>query len=327
MSKSEKTKEFIAKAVKIHGDRYDYSRVVYENNKTKVVITCRTHGDFKQRPDAHLYQTQGCPICGGSCSYTTEEFVAKAAKIHSNQYDYPKMEYRNNKTKIIITCRIHGDFKQKPDNHLSGNGCPRCGSNYNPTTQEWKRKAVKIHGNRYDYSKVVYENNKTKVVITCRTHGDFKQKPDNHLARHGCSRCQESKGEKKIHDYLISRNIKFISQFRVGNCRYFFDFLIPGTNTLVEYDGEQHFDPDNYYNRKKDGSFERRKIMDLDKTEIAITNGYKLVRIPYTSYNEIETILDTILDEPRNLIVESTNDQVNEIYWEHNLLIEELECK
>ena len=58
------TKEtFIQKALTKHGEQYDYSRVVYVNNKTPVEIICPEHGVFYQRPDSHLVG-KGCPFCG-----------------------------------------------------------------------------------------------------------------------------------------------------------------------------------------------------------------------------------------------------------------------
>ena len=67
-------------------------------------------------------------------------FINKSNKIHFNKYLYNNSKYNGYKNKIIITCKIHGDFNQTPSNHLKGKGCPKCGnenkSNYqkkNPT--------------------------------------------------------------------------------------------------------------------------------------------------------------------------------------------------
>lgn len=55
--------EFIAKSKVVHGNRYDYSKVVYKNSKTKVIIVCPEHGEFEQKPEKH-WSGQGCPVCG-----------------------------------------------------------------------------------------------------------------------------------------------------------------------------------------------------------------------------------------------------------------------
>lgn len=120
-----KTEEFIAKSREVHGDKYDYSKTVYVNQTTDVVITCPKHGDFLQRPNNH-YMGAGCPSCSGNRRLTTEKFIERAKNVHGNKYDYSKVVYVNNKTKVSIICPEHGEFLQSPDKHLQGRGCPGC---------------------------------------------------------------------------------------------------------------------------------------------------------------------------------------------------------
>ena len=122
------TEDFIKKAKEIHGDRYDYSRVNYINQKEKVCIICPEHGEFWQNPFSH-YNGCGCPVCAKGRkrpSKTTEQFIKEANLIHNNYYDYSKTKYINASTLVNITCPEHGDFWQKPINHLSGCGCQKC---------------------------------------------------------------------------------------------------------------------------------------------------------------------------------------------------------
>jgi very-short-patch-repair endonuclease len=142
---------------------------------------------------------------------TTSEFIEKAQsqKRHQNsdgtpKYTYDKVDYVNSKEKIIITCPKHGDFLQKPNDHLHGYGCPYCGNIIKKTTDEFIRDAQESHKNpddgtpKYTYDKVDYVNNKTPVIITCPKHGDFLQKPDDHLHGKGCKMCGiESRTKKK----------------------------------------------------------------------------------------------------------------------------------
>lgn len=128
--KQDTLQTFIQKAISIHGDKYDYSKVNYVNQKTKVTIICPIHREFKQTPSIHL-KGHGCPKCGfnntsTSKKLTLDQFVTKANCIHDNYYSYDKVNYINSYTKVIITCPIHGDFKQTPSSHLSGRGCPKC---------------------------------------------------------------------------------------------------------------------------------------------------------------------------------------------------------
>ena len=188
------TEEFIEKAKKVHGDKYDYSKVKYVNKDTKVTIICPTHGEFEQNPRSHL-TGKGCPACGGSRKVTTEEFIKKARKVHGDKYDYSKVDYVNNNTKVTIICPTHGEFEQKPSGHLTGRGCPYCSGKKKLTTEEFIEKARKVHGDKYDYSKVNYVDSNTKVTIICPTHGEFEQIPYLHYSGGGCPSCS---GNKKL---------------------------------------------------------------------------------------------------------------------------------
>lgn len=190
MSRVTNSKEiFIEKAAKIHNNKYDYSKVEYVNNHTKVCIICPKHGEFWQTPASHL-SGRGCSKCSNKEKLTCNSFVKKAKKIHGNKYNYSKVNYVNNKTKVCIICPIHGEFWQTPNNHLNGVKCPKCSKRYSYTTEEWVKEAQKIHGELYDYSKVKYIDAKTKVCIICLKHGEFWQTPNNHLNKHGCPKCK-----------------------------------------------------------------------------------------------------------------------------------------
>ena len=127
---------------------------------------------------------------------TTEEFIADARKVHGDMYDYSKTSYVNSRTKVCITCKIHGDFYQKADSHNRGAGCPRCGAKSSwdnrgrITTSDFVSKSKAVHGDKYDYSKTVYKSNKKKVVIICQKHGEFLMTPNNHLGGCGCPVCR-----------------------------------------------------------------------------------------------------------------------------------------
>ena len=119
---------------------------------------------------------------------TNETFIEKAKLIHNNKYDYSLVDYKNNKTKIKITCPTHDIFEQEPNSHLRGYGCLKC-SGVNKTTESFIKESVNLHNNKYDYSLVDYKNNKTKVKIICSVHGTFEQEPNSHLKGHGCLKC------------------------------------------------------------------------------------------------------------------------------------------
>lgn len=142
---------------------------------------------------------------------TKEEFIKKAKNIHGDKYDYSKVEYLNSRTKICIICPEHGEFWQTPNSHLDGQGCPSCGERKRAekktlTKDEFIKKAIKRHGNKYDYSKVEYINSDTKVKIICPKHGEFLQAPGLHLYGHACPKCgleSSSESNRKGADKFI----------------------------------------------------------------------------------------------------------------------------
>ena len=124
---------FIEKAHKIHGDKYDYSKVEYVNSTTPVCIICPEHGEFWQTPSNHTNKIhpKGCDKCNrlkhsNDEKISKEEFIERARKIHSDKYDYSKVEYVNFHAKICIICPEHGEFWQTPSHHLRNEGCPIC---------------------------------------------------------------------------------------------------------------------------------------------------------------------------------------------------------
>ncbi len=204
------TKSFIEKARKVHGDKYDYSKVVYKKSHEKVCIICPEHGEFMQTPNNHL-SGQGCPACGGNLKLTTESFIKRAQEVHGDKYDYSKVEYKDTKTKVCIICPEHGEFMQNPLRHLDGSNCPKCAhQSYVDTKETFIEKARKVHGDKYDYSKVEYVNSHTKVCITCQKHGDFFMLPTNHLRGKGCIKCRDEMASKK----MLSNTKEFIEKAR-----------------------------------------------------------------------------------------------------------------
>lgn len=176
-------KEFIEKANKIHNNKYDYSKVIYENGKSIIKIICPIHGEFEQIARTHL-KGRGCSECGRETKrlkkiMSTEIFIERAKKIHGDKYDYSNVDMynRNEKGKVCIICPSHGEFWITPNSHLSGVGCSKCSNNYNFTNDEFVNFLIKKYGNFFDYSKVNFHNVNEDVIIKCPIHGEFKRKP------------------------------------------------------------------------------------------------------------------------------------------------------
>jgi hypothetical protein len=173
---------FIERAKAVHGDKYDYSKVVYVNATTNIEIVCPTHGSFLQQPNSHINQKQGCKKCAGKYQ-DRDGFVADAIAIHDDRYDYSKVKYINSMTKVEILCREHGTFSMSPNSHVS--------VGRNRTLAEIVRMAHNVHHNRYDYSLVEqYTVLHNKVSIVCPEHGPFEQTLRDHIHnKQGCPLC------------------------------------------------------------------------------------------------------------------------------------------
>lgn len=193
--------EFIHKAILKHPNKlYDYSCSDVNGNKNKILIFCvECEEFFWQTPSNHLQQ-HGCPYCkainnSNRCRSNIEEFIIKANLVHGDDYNYDLCNYINKITPIKIKCNTCGEFfKQTPDVHLSGHGCPPCGilkrtisikSNIN----EFREKAKIVHGDKFIILDQSYKNNTTEIEIVCKIHGAFKQTPEHHLSGHGCPIC------------------------------------------------------------------------------------------------------------------------------------------
>lgn len=276
------TSSFIHRAIEIHGNVFDYSKSIYVKSKEELIITCRIHGDFIQRPNNHL-QGKGC----SKCSYyipSTEEFIEKVTKIHDGYYTYPKCVYKSARDLITITCPIHGDFKQVAKDHTGGSGCILCAneSKYD-TNKIFIKKALIVHNNMYSYDNVAYVRSDIKVIITCDKHGDFEQTPAAHLYGQGCPYCRESKGNRLIRQFLTENNIKFEQEKRFDDCRNKkllpFDFYLPEYNVCIEYDGEQHSTVVEVWGGEE--GLKYRQHNDSIKTRYCYDKNIRLIRIQY----------------------------------------------
>jgi hypothetical protein len=281
---------FIEKANKIHNNKYNYSLVEYIDSYIKIKIVCPIHGEFEQTPAAHSHG-QGCPKCRGDAiskkkMSSQEDWIKKVKLKHGDKYDYSLVEYTGSINKVKIICPKHGVFLQEPRKHTHGHGCPRCQyANMGYTNEEFAELSNKIHHNKYDYSLVDYHGLNTKVKIICPIHGEFEQKPSNHLVGKGCQKCKSSKGEARIRLFLEQNNIKFIPQKMFKHCRsksgYMmpFDFYLPEYNLCIEFQGQQHYIPVKIW-----GGEEKLKYIqehDKIKKDFCFDNDITLLKIKY----------------------------------------------
>lgn len=301
------TESFIKKAKKIHGDKYDYSKVDYKNNRTKVCIICPTHGEFWQRPSKHLIG-QGCPICSGNKKMTTEEFISRAKEVHGDKYDYSKTVCDGTHNKTTIICPIHGEFEQMPKEHLVGKGCNLCSNVSKRNKLKYEDNVViekikKEHGNKYiipkDFS---YVNKWTKIHLICPKHGDFYSAPFSVWKGCGCPKCSHniSRAEDEIYSFLLTFLRK---EDIIRNCRdilpskHELDLYVPHLKIAIEFNGI----------RWHSEEFGKDRNYHLNKLKECNENGINLIMIFEDEWIERKYV---VLDKIRHIMGFNPLDKV-----------------
>jgi hypothetical protein len=142
-----------------------------------------------------------------SVKLTKDDFILESIKIHGDKYDYSLVDYKKSGEKVVIICRKHGPFEQRANNHLIGRGCYLCKNTKLYNSKKFIKLSSKVHNNKYDYKKTIYNGSHNKVIITCKEHGDFNQLPTNHLSGKGCLKCSTESTRLMINDFIDRSNI------------------------------------------------------------------------------------------------------------------------
>lgn len=245
---------------------------------------------------------------------THEEFINRLQQINSNIEVLGT--YINSVTKIKCKCKIDGYiWEAAPSNLLQGYGCPKCGTKGTAqkntlTYEEFMDKFHKQNKHAQDIELLEdYKGNKIKIKCKCRKCGyEWEATPNKLLQGRGCPKCNTSKGEKRIAQYLDNIDIDYIY-----DKRYFKDlvstsgtllrpdFIIPSLKIWIEFDGQQHFEPVNFKGAMNEEQVHERfkytQQNDQIKDQYAKDNNWILIRIPYTDYANIEQILTKYLEE------------------------------
>lgn len=196
--------EFIERSNVIHCDIYDYSKVEYINSRTKVIITCHVHGDFKMTPTNHCNaQKQGCPKCGKLAMSKTQskeaklKFQSRVEKIHPDMFLFDKCDYITSKTKVKLYCKACKDyFYIMPYNLYSGSGCLKCARKHgaakisNRCGKTIIKRIEKIHPNKFNFDRLIYTNATEKIEVGCKKCGNYFRATSNSLLYgSGCPSC------------------------------------------------------------------------------------------------------------------------------------------
>jgi hypothetical protein len=251
MGKKLTTEEFTAKAVEKYGSLYDYTKVMYNGTRVPVTIICPVHGEFQQTPQVHFLSKIGCPKCAESTpphnKLTTDKFITNAKAIHGDKYDYSKTIYTCAMSFVTIICPVHGEFQQRPNDHVNNKcGCWSCSATSPLTTTQFiQNLKTRFPSTTCGFSNVEYVNQSTPVTITCPVHGNFIIEPKSAYQRSPglCSYCnynlraKTSRGENELVEFLRSLNVDTIQSDRRIISPLELDIVLPDFNIAIEYCG------------------------------------------------------------------------------------------
>lgn len=264
----------------------------YKNGRTKVNLECSVCGYRFGATPGSLYMKHGCPKCSGSLKKSTSEFIEELRIV--NDSITVLGNYKNSKTEIMVSCNKCGHkWGATPNSLLSGKGCRVCAGTMPKSHEQFitemkqKHPTVNVIGN--------YINNREKVECKCMVCGKtFYGIPHAMIdMNHDCPYCSMSQGERAISNWLDNNGFVYCQEYRFADCKDInqlpFDFYIPSINTVIEYDGVQHFKVNQFFGGKK--AFDKLKIHDKIKDNYCSKNGINILRISFYDYKNINEIL------------------------------------
>ena len=306
-TKTRSTEDFINKSKLTHKDRYDYSKTTYKGVHQKVCIICPEHGEFWQEASLHL-KGGGCPKCWNvrkiqlHTKWNIDKFINKSKEIHGEKYIYSKVVFKDYNTPVCIICPKHGEFYQSPGSHLNGQGCKKCGYEKNKISLKLSQQEViarikEIWGDLYGLSEVQYNGMNNPIKLICKEHGTFHIRPFHLLINKcGCPKCSCSAGEQIIINWLENNHIEYRLHHQInpnpvlfGRNVFFVDFYLPNHNTIIEFNGAQHYVwIKHWFTEEK---FHQQQDRDMRLREYCKQNNIKLIEISYKEMKKISNIL------------------------------------
>lgn len=286
--------EYIEKLHKINPNIHPLEEYSYAINK--IWHQCDICGNKWQVCPRDTLSGRGCPVCGNKHkgqfkSLSHQDYIEKVLKIH-NTVEVIDV-YKGNKMPIKHKCLKCGYvWNTTPRSILQGSKCPKCSGNHSYTQEEYVQKVKEINPNIEVLD--IYKGSHIKIKHKCLIDGFvWSITPTDVLSGKGCPHCKKSKGEEIISNYLSANNVSYLTQYRFDDCKNIlylpFDFYLPNYNMCIEYDGEQHYKPIEYFGGEE--KFIIQKQNDNIKTQYCQENNIKLLRIPYWDFDNIENIL------------------------------------
>lgn len=272
----------------VDGTGHELLSTEYIGIDEKLDIKCPDGHVFNITFHNFLHNHSRCPICKGgvvfSYEYVKEYIESKGSKLLSSTYT-------NANTKLEIEC-INGHIHHQTFSAFQrGTGCCYCDNSSRKLTYEFVKEYIESFG--YKLLSDTYINTNSHLLVMCNKGHTYKVSFHNFKAGYRCPVCNGSKGEDMVGKVLKTMNLEHFAQYRFKDCRHKntlpFDFYIPSLNACIEYDGQQHFEPVEYFGGMK--SFKDTQLRDEIKNAYCRDKSIQLIRIPYFEFENIEDIL------------------------------------
>ena len=317
--------EVVERLREVYGDDYDYTRVDYKTKKTLITLRCKKHDIVFSRTFPNLIKGWGCPACNKeqgktwanvvtknyaqsrrSERWTTERFIAESKAYHGEGvFDYSQCHYVNNDTPVTLIRIADGAVVNVlPYEHLRNDADYGVQRYYQGTTDKEKIHLLVRH---------LEENIETPIYVpmqriddtskrfkcVCPMHGEFVTSLAKIRNGNCCPECDgsgESVGERNVRLYLQRKNINFKQEFRIEDKKYFdtyarVDFYLPDLNTMIEFQGEQHYGIANKAITHGSRKWQSQKKRDNHLRRYAADHNVRLIEVPYTYRSNVDAFL------------------------------------
>lgn len=270
----------------------------YVGANTKILHRCLIDGYEWYVTPHNILKGRGCPRCSGHIKKTHESYVEEVKEVNSNIEVIGR--YIDISTPILHLCKTHNvEWMARPSNILRGHGCRKCRNDALASARS-KNQEQYIEDLKEANPNIVvlgnYVNAHIPILHKCLIDGcEWYAKPNNILSGKGCPKCNESFGERQVRQWLDAHNVAYISQKMFDDCCDVkplpFDFYLPNYNIAIEYQGEQHYRPVDYFGGEE--KFKLQQRHDGIKNEYCESNNIKLLCIPY--YEDVNEQLNNFL--------------------------------
>lgn len=295
--------QFLKELYEINPDIEILSEYITNSEKVKCKCLIDNH-EWSATPHS-LLEGHGCPECARKKQNrrNEKEYIAEMQEKQPNIE--PIWIFSQSKDLMKFRCK-KCDYKWITQAYIpltrEGYQCPKCTGHAHVTETEMKER---LHERNPLIQYVSgYKDMLTHATFHCtKCNRTWNTSPVNLLNDKGCPYCRMSHGEKNIMLYLEKENIDYEFQYVFDDCIYQrvlpFDFYIPDKNLCIEFDGIQHFEPTRF-NKKMTHeeaieNYNQQVIKDNIKTNYCKNNEINLLRIPYTEFKNIESILNKYL--------------------------------